>query len=118
MTWSVVSDDGGVLRLKAAGPITSNDASPPSDPLGDLLGSAGYTQKVVLSLAEVDFIDSSGVSWLLVRHKRFREAGGELVIHSVQPMVLQVLQVLRLNLVLNLAENESAALTLAEGDHA
>ena len=118
MNLSMVSDDGDVLRLQAGGRITQDNLSPFSDEMGELLGADGYTRHVVLSLAEVDFIDSSGIGWLLARHKRFREANGKLVIHSVVPMVLEVLKVLRMHVVFQLADNESAALALAQGSDA
>jgi len=115
MELSTVSDDGQVLRLRASGRITQDVLSPREDELGELLGAEGYARRVVLSLADVDFMDTSGISWLLARHKRFREAGGTLVIHSLLPMVLEVLKVLRLHLVFRLAENESAALASIQG---
>ena len=115
MKLSIVSDDGDVLRLQASGQITQDQLSPDLDELSDLLGPDGYARKVALSLADVDFIDSSGIGWLLRCHKHFREAEGRLVIHSVVPMVLEVLQVLRLDLVFQLADSESAALALARG---
>ncbi|MHC4177472.1 MAG: STAS domain-containing protein [Planctomycetota bacterium] len=117
MNLSTVSDDGHVLRLQAAGPITQDGLSQcAGDELGDLLGAEGYARRAVLGMADVDFIDTSGIGWLLARHKRFREAGGVLVIHSVVPMVLEVLKVLRLHMVFRLAENEPAALAAVRGD--
>ena len=116
MNLSTVSDDGDVLRLQAAGRITQDSLSPGGDELGDLLGAEGYARRVVLCLADVDFIDTSGISWLLGRHKRFREASGKLVIHSMLPMVAEVLKMLRLHMVFHLAESESAALALVRGD--
>ena len=116
MEISVASDDGGVLRLRLAGSITQDDLWPFSDPMHELLGEQGYARKVVLSLADVEFIDSSGISWLLVRHKRFRQAGGRLVIHSVPPIVADVVKMLRLNLVFHLADDETTAVALAEGE--
>jgi anti-anti-sigma factor len=115
MKLSRVSDDGRVLCLGAAGRITQDELPRYGDEMEGLLGAGGYARHVVLSLAEVDFIDTSGISWLLARHKRFREASGKLVIHSVVPMVLEVLKVLRLHSVLHLADNEPAALALARG---
>jgi anti-anti-sigma factor len=118
MRVNTVSDDGDVLRLQVSGRVTQDKLSPTSDQLGDLLGTQGYARQVALSLADVDFIDTSGIGWLLARHKRFREAGGRLVIHSVMPMVLEVLKVLRLHTVLELADNESTALAMAQGGRA
>lgn len=117
MKLSVVCDEGDVLRLQASGRITQERLSSDSDRMGELLGTGGYRRKVVLGLADVDFIDSSGIGWLLRCQKRFREADGKLVIHSVVPMVSEILKMLRLHLVFQMADNESAALALArEGD--
>jgi anti-anti-sigma factor len=115
MELSTVSDDGHVLRLRASGRITQEKIAPSSDELGDLLGVGGYARRVVLNLADVDFIDTSGISWLLARHKRFRQASGKLVLHSLMPMVLEVLKVLRLHRVFHLADNEPAAVALVQG---
>jgi anti-anti-sigma regulatory factor len=52
------------------------------------------------------------MGWLLLCNKRFREADGRLVIHSVPPVVLDVMKVMRLDRVLKLAEDEVAALAM------
>jgi len=115
MNLTVASDDGDVLRLQLAGNITQDDLWPFSDPLHELLGEDGYSRKVALGMGDVDFVDSSGISWLLVRHKRFRQADGKLVIHSIPATVAEVVKMLRLDLVLHLANDESAAVALAQG---
>ena len=114
MELTVTSDGGHVLRLKLAGHVTQNDLAPPNDLMDGLLGAGGYARNVVLDMGEVSFIDSSGISWLLIRHKRFREAGGMLILHSIPPLVLDVLKVLRMDLVFNLTETEADALTVLE----
>ena len=116
MKLNTMSDDGGVLQIQVTGRITQDKLSPTADALADLLGPEGYARRVVLSLADVDFIDTSGIGWLLARHKRFREGGGKLVLHSVVPMVLEVLKVLRLHTVFHLADDEPAALALGAAD--
>ncbi len=112
MELTVVLDGDGPLRLKATGRITPDDATAFADPLAALLGSAGYARRVVMSLEEAEFINSSGISWLLARHRRFREAGGKFVLHSVSPMVLQVIRTLRMDSVFLLADHEPAAVAM------
>jgi len=91
--------------------------SPPSlQSLDELLGSERYARRVVLSLAETRFIDSSGLSWLVVCHKRFCQAGGKFVLHSLSPTIQELLKMMRLDLSLFLAEDESAALELARSE--
>ncbi len=115
MEIKVLSDDGDVLRLRTVGRIVQSDAAPDPDPMSDLLGSGGYARNVLLSLEETQFIDSSGLSWLVICHKRFSEAGGRMVLHSIATTVLELLHVMRLELVLHLAEDEAAALKFVRG---
>ena len=84
--------------------------------LEEALVSAGYRQKVLLDLENTTFIDSSGISWLMICHKHFVQAGGKVVYHSAPPLVQQTLKLLRLNLVLNLADDEDAARAMALED--
>jgi anti-anti-sigma factor len=114
LTW--LSDDGEVIRLQCEGDITLTDFRAGQDPLQGLLGMGCFARKVLLSLANTKYIDSSGVGWLVVHHKRFVQAGGKLVLHSIPPRVSQVFQLLRLAQVLHLTENEPTARTLALGE--
>jgi anti-anti-sigma factor len=60
--------------------------------------------------------DSSGVNWLLVAQKRIHEQGGKLVLHSLSPIANNVLKVLNLHSVFQVAESEAAALRMLGGD--
>lgn len=113
-----VSDDGDVLRLKAKGCVKQGATTVELEPLGALLGEGGYGRKVLMDFSEADFVDSSGLSWLLVCHKRFRLAGGQVVLHSVPVVVMQVLQVLSLDRAFDMADDESAALRVVMGESA
>jgi len=111
MQLSIVSDNGGVTRVQATGQITTQDTlAGKLEPMSQLLGEAVYSRRVALNLAEATFIDSSGLGWLLLCNKRFREAAGKLVLHSVPPAILDVIKVMRLDEVLKIAEDEAAAL--------
>lgn len=66
-------------------------------------------------MAGVELVDSAGMSWLVVQHKRFCDAGGKLVIFAVPFTIMESLKVMRLDQVLNVAKNESDALQQAEG---
>ena len=79
------------------------------NPLEQALGRECYARKVVLSLQKSWYIDSAGVGWLVMCHKRFRDAGGCLVLHSIPPMVNHVFHLLGLTDVLNMADDEAGA---------
>lgn len=115
MEVTLVAQEGGVVRLRAAGDITHTTLAESPDPIGRLLGKDGFAQTVLLSLEKVSFMDSSGVGWLLGCRRRFREGGGQFVLHSIPPNILEILQVMRLEQVLRLAPDETTALALAQG---
>ena len=97
MKVSIHSDDGQAVRAYVAGKITQQDVSPFTEPLGEALGTGGYKRHVLLNMEDVEMLDSSGVGWLLTCHKRFRETGGTLVLHSYPPVVANVLRVLNIH---------------------
>lgn len=109
-----LGDAGDVARLSVRGHIVQTTL-PSSDPLGDVLGKAIYGRKVLLGLAEARLVDSMGLGWLLKCNKRFREAGGTLVIHSIPPVVLDMMKVMGLNQVLKLSDDEESALATIQG---
>jgi anti-anti-sigma regulatory factor len=117
MELRLLSDDGDVVRVELVGPLVRSDVPPDSEPLERLLGPEGYARRVLLSLADITLIDSLCLAWLLVLHKRFREAGGKIVVHSIGPAVMEILALIRFEQVLYVGEDETAALALLEQDH-
>jgi stage II sporulation protein AA (anti-sigma F factor antagonist) len=112
----LITHEGTVVRLEAAGRLVHSTLAPCPDPIGRLLGGDAFTRTVLLSLEGVEFMDSSGIGWLLACRKRFRETGGSFVVHSVPAAVLDVIKVMRLGHVLRLADDESAALAMVQGE--
>jgi anti-anti-sigma factor len=115
MQLQVVSVAAPALRVALAGRVgTETDGRRLSgDPLQSLLGPDVYTQPLLLSLERADFCDSLGVAWLLSCHRRFKDAGGKLVLHSVPPLVMSTLRLLHLDRVFHLAADEPAAVAQA-----
>jgi anti-anti-sigma factor len=105
---TLVADEGAVVRVACEGQVTHLVAHG-DEPLGRLLGPEGYRRTVLLSLQKATFINSSGISWLLICHKYFTQAGGKLVVHSVPPLVNQVLQFVRLPTIMFFAADEASA---------
>jgi anti-anti-sigma factor len=103
----------GYTRVESEGEITVLDFSPGAQPIEALLGPEAYSSTVLLNLSKSPYIDSSGVGWLMLCHRRFQIAGGRLVVHSIPPMVNHCFRVLGMYHILNIAPEESAALELA-----
>ena len=114
MKLTIQSEQGDSILLNLEGRVSQRDVEL-SDPLVDTLGANVYSRKVVMDMSEVASLDSSGVNWLLISQKKMREGGGQLVLHSLSPISMNVLKVLNLYTLLKLADSESAALRLLEG---
>lgn len=114
MEIAMLPGHGDVVSMIARGPIVQRTLML-SNPMGEMPGVSGYDRKVILSLAEVTLFDSTALGWLLKCNKRFREGGGSLVIHSIPPVVLDMMKIMGLPQVLRLAEDEQAALAMIEG---
>ena len=114
MQLTMISDDGALVRLQAEGQISQDSFPGGTDPLGPLLAPVGgFGRKVVINLERATFLDSSGISWLLITNKHFLEHGGRLVFHSVPPLIWQVLQVVKLPLIMHFVADEATARTVA-----
>jgi anti-anti-sigma factor len=112
---TVVSEEGDLVRVQCEGEISQVKFQLNDNPLESLVGPSVYSRKLLLNLDRVEFLDSSGISWLVVSHKNFQQQGGILVLHSVPPRIHQVLQFCRMDRLLRLAEDEPGARTLAAG---
>jgi anti-sigma B factor antagonist len=86
--------------------------------LGDEIGQlrdavralvADGKKKIVLNLAEVDYIDSSGVGELVGCFTTVRNAGGELKLLNLSQKVHDVLHVTKLYTVFDIREDEFTA---------
>lgn len=115
MELKLVWNDGEIVRLESVGKVSRDGWAPSRNPFVDLCGPSIFSCKVLLNLANSHYLDSTGVEWLLASNKRFKEAGGKLIIHSFNPVMSQILKMMRMDLVLNLAKDESTALEMVNG---
>lgn len=93
MDLTTTSDDGAVLCLRCTGVLTQRGA-PGGGDFRKLWGEAAYSRRVVLDLSLVSSVESSGLAWLLGSTKRFGEAGGRLVLHSLPAVLREVVGIL------------------------
>ena len=114
----VAIDKEGFIRVATDGNITS--AAFNGDPTGKALmeGALGATwsaNKVIMDFSKTNYIDSTAIGWLISANKQFKTNGGQLVIHSVQPAVRQVLDLLKIGKVVPIVDDEAAARALVTG---
>jgi anti-anti-sigma factor len=113
MKLSVVSQDERSIHLACEGDLVVPLTTGRADPLAGALPRGPCPATVLLDLSKVGYINSTGINWLILAHRRVEQGGGRLVLHSAQPFVRGVLDLMRLGTVLHLADDEPAARSLA-----
>jgi anti-sigma B factor antagonist len=103
-TYTLVRPDFNRLDASAAPVLRSATA--------DLVNQGNL--RVVLDLGGVGFVDSSGLGALIHLHKTL-EGRGRLALCRLDPKVLQLLKVTRLERVLAIAASEEEAAKLVQG---
>jgi anti-anti-sigma factor len=116
MKLSIRSQQDDVVSLFLNGRVSQRELSTTDEPMVDLLGDDAFSKHIMVDLSEVASLDSSGVNWLLVCHKRARENGGKLVLHSLSPIAKNVVKVLNLQTVFILAADENEAMRSLQGE--
>ena len=66
---------------------------------------------ILLNLADVDYIDSSGIGALVRTFSTLKRGGGKCVFYAPTQRVRMLLKMVRLDGVLEIVEDEAAALT-------
>ncbi len=114
MKLTLKSEEGDLALVQIAGELSQKRLAHEANPLDELLGEECYGRKVLFDLRRVTAIDSSGVGWLLSTQKSFRMQGGKMVLHSLSPFARDVLKILNMQLVFQIAENETSARQLVQ----
>ena len=115
MKLQVTSDAEDIVQVACEGTIAQERFSREADPMTTLTGPGIFAKKVLLNLEKAVYIDSSGISWLLICHKHFVQGGGRLILHSVPPLITKVLQIVHLPKIVSTVADEAEALKLARG---
>ena len=108
LNMSVAADDGEVVTVRCEGDINQIYFQI-GNPLEKILGCLTFTRKVILNLEKVNFLDSSGLSWLVACHKRFQQQGGRMILCAIPPRIVQVLQFCRMDRLFGVADDEADA---------
>ena len=87
--------DHDVFVLMADGGLNRDNARSFTEDIEKMVQS-GFT-KLIIDCSRLDFISSSGLGTLLVLQKRMKAAGGEVKLCSVKGIVVQALQIMRLD---------------------
>lgn len=104
-------DESDVLVVALTDPASLNDFrnTPVRDELLELVKTRDEP-RLAFDMGKVDYLSSSGVAVLVGLKRRLDAGGGKLVFFRLQPVVLDLLRVMRLDRHLNIAEDEAQAL--------
>jgi anti-sigma B factor antagonist len=98
----------GVAILDLSGRLTLGDAvSELRNRLQELI-AAGKT-RVVLNLAEVGYIDSSGLGTLVMMHASVQKAGGSMKLLNLNRKTIEMLVMTKLTMVFEVFDDEMSA---------
>lgn len=97
-----------VTVIKIAGRIDSHSVQRLRQQLS--LNTGGQEKNIVLDLAGVDFIDSSGLAAIVHGMKQCRASGGDLRLCKTPQTVRMVLELTRLDKALDIFLNQESAL--------
>ncbi len=106
--------DNGIFKISLHGRISQTAVEDCVTQLPQLIGAEKLGSKILLSLDGAEQIDSSGIGWLLAVDKQIREAGGDLVIHSVPLDIQHVFNLMKLGKILKIAKDAHAAAQLIQ----
>ena len=97
-----------VLVIEIAGQLDTQNSGEASERLSEIVKN-GH-KKVLLNLEELEFISSAGLRVILRTSRALEEQGGHLKVCGASGLVTEVFVVAGFNILLDLSENESAAL--------
>ncbi len=98
----------GITVIDATGRITLGDGDAL---LRDTIGLLANThRKLLLNLAEVSYIDSSGLGVLVGAYTTVRKQGGDLQLLNLTKRVRNLLQITKLYTVFTVSDDETAAI--------
>ena len=102
-------NSGAVTLVDVSGRITLGEGSAALRRLlGELVGQGRI--KIVLNLADVEYIDSSGIGEMVSGYRTVTKAGGDLKLLHLTQKVHDLLQITRLFTVFDVHSDEAAAL--------
>lgn len=98
-----------VLVIRLQGELDHHTAEELRTKADDLLRTASI-RHIVLSLADLTFMDSSGIGVILGRYKQISTRSGEMYVCSINPTIYRIFEMSGLFKVIKFRENEADAL--------
>src|SRR5437870_2328376 len=111
----VVSNEQNCIKVALKGDIHAASVSPEEpDQLTGMLGAGWPAKRVVMDLSAIAMAGSAAIGWLLAMNRKFKQAGGRLVLHSMRQDVARSFRLLKVDSVLQICQDEPAAIEALE----
>lgn len=110
-----VHDEGDITVIRVTEKKLYQDVITPFQNTMVTILESGKSNLIV-NLSEVDIMNSSSLGVLILAWDRLSKEGGNLIITGLRPMMDELFQRMRLNLLFTLAETEEEAFCLIRGD--
>lgn len=108
-----VRKNGKITVIQLAGELDAYTAARFKEVMVDAIEDGG--ENLIVSMADVEYIDSSGLGALVGGLKRVSERRGKIVILSAQPQVRKVFEITGLERVFPLFDDEDEAVAALQG---
>ncbi|CAN1523569.1 SpoIIAA Anti-anti-sigma regulatory factor (antagonist of anti-sigma factor) [Rhabdaerophilaceae bacterium] len=102
---------GNITVVAMSGRLDSTNAAAADT---EVMQAIGASQRVILDLAEVEYVSSAGLRIVLLVAKRLTAAHGKLVIAALNANVYEVFEVSGFLKILKVTADREAAVTLLE----
>lgn len=99
--------DNSVLILIADGGLNADTSTSFVNQLGVLIENG--VQKIIVDCSRLEYISSYGIGVLIRVHKKLAERGGDVKIAAAKGTVLKILEVTRINRILDIYSDVSQA---------
>ncbi|WP_079709925.1 anti-sigma F factor antagonist [Paraliobacillus ryukyuensis] len=104
--WNVKEN---VLLVRLSGELDHHEAGKFKKEWQHMI-QTGEVKHVILNLADLTFMDSSGLGVILGRYKELKQMGGEMIACSISPLVERLFELSGLFKIIRYEENEMLAL--------
>jgi anti-anti-sigma factor len=104
----LVSLESDFVRFRIDGELRVEETEE-RRPFESMLGADCYSRALLLNLEACNFIDSSGIGWLIVQHRLFERGGGRFILHDAPAAIEQALAFARMHSFLTIARDLAEA---------
>lgn len=80
----------------------------------EVFQSVGGTERLVVDLREIDFMDSTAIGELVILGKKLRANGTAYVIAGLKPHLMSLVKMMRLDKLMTFTENADSAIPMSE----